>query len=402
MTATTQPMTKPAEREPSRRPRINPAEQIDYDVTPSFVALLEHLCCSLVISNYQSSTVMCFSSLGDGRPVQMFARLPAAMGLALDGDRLAVAALAEVIVFANVRKLAPTFPKYPGVFDGYFVPRVRYTVGECALHDLAFVGPDLLAVNTRYSCLCKLDGFYNFVPVWKPPFISAIGPGDRCHLNGMALEGGEARYVTALGTTDTPRGWTENKLDGGVVLEAPSGRVLASGLCMPHSPRVIDGKLYLIEAGTGTLLEIDRATGARRTIVTLPGFARGLAQHGGYLFVGLSLMRDSRPFEGLPVEQSGRELICGVVAIEIATGKVVGTLRYTGGCTEIHDLQVMRGVRRLGISGYDTDTYTLAIDLPETGYWLEPTLNDEPEAEAPTNPNASALPAHPATYTQAR
>src|ERR1700760_2314778 len=91
---------------PMGRPRVKPAEAIDYQVTPSFVALLERFGCSLVITNYQSSTVMTFSSLGDGRPVQMFASFPAAMGLALEGDRLAVAAKTEVIVLSNVRKMA--------------------------------------------------------------------------------------------------------------------------------------------------------------------------------------------------------------------------------------------------------------------------------------------------------
>jgi uncharacterized protein (TIGR03032 family) len=199
----------------------------------------------------------------------------------------------------------------------------------------------------------------------------------------MALEDGEIRYATALGTSDTPRGWTEHKLDGGVLMEVPSGRVVSAGLCMPHSPRLIEGRLYLIEAGAGTLVEVDRASGARRPVVTLPGFARGLAWHGGYFFIGLSLMRDSKPFEGLPIEHSGRELICGVAAVEIATGEVVGTLRYTGGCTEIHDLQVMPGVRRLGISGTNTDTATLAIDMPELGLWLDPPPDPEPEPIAP-------------------
>jgi uncharacterized protein (TIGR03032 family) len=361
-----------ARTEPTRRPRVDQAESIDYQVTASFVALLEQLGCSLVITNYQSSTVMTFSSLGNGKPVQMFAPFRAAMGLAIDGDRLAVAAQSEIVVLSNIRKLAPSLPKFPGLFDGYFVPRVRYTTGECSLHDMVFEGRDILAVNTAYSCICRIDGFHSFVPVWQPPFISEIRPGDRCHLNGMALENGELRYATALGTTDTPRGWSEHKLTGGVLMEVPSGRIVSDGLCMPHSPRLIEGRLYLIEAGTGTLVEVDRDNGARRPIVTLPGFARGLTYHDGYLFVGLSLVRDSLPFVGLPVEHSGEELICGVVAIELATGRVVGTLRYTGGCTEIHDLQVMAGVRRLGISGNDTDTSTLAIDMPDIGLWLDP------------------------------
>jgi uncharacterized protein (TIGR03032 family) len=362
-----------------RRPRASQGESIDYQVTPSFVALLEQLGCSLVITNYQSSTVMTFSSLGDGRPVQMYAPFAAAMGLALEGDRLAVATQTEVFVLSNVRKLAPSFPKYPNLFDGYFIPRARYAVGECALHDMAFAGLDILAVNTAYSCICRLDGFHSFVPVWHPPFITEIRPGDRCHLNGMALEGNEIRYATALGTTDEPRGWIADKLSGGVLLEVPSGKVLTSGLCMPHSPRLIGNRLYLIEAGTGTLVEIDRESGARRSVVTLPGFARGLAEHNGYFFIGLSLIRDSRPFTGLPVEHSGQELICGVVAVEIATGQVVGTLRYTGGCSEIHDLHVMPGVRRLGICGWDSDTVTRAIDMPDIGLWLDPSPEPDPE-----------------------
>jgi uncharacterized protein (TIGR03032 family) len=382
MSVPSSPAAIPA-RDPARRPHGDQGESIDYQVTPSFVALLDELGCSLAISNYQSGAVMCFSSLGDGRPVQMYARFPAAMGLALDGERLAVATRTEVVVLTNSRKLAPSLPKYPNLFDGYFLPRVRYTVGEAELHDMVFDGPSIIAVNTRYSCICRIDGIHSFAPLWQPPFISQIRPGDRCHLNGMAREAGEIRYATALGTTDVPRGWTQDKLDGGVLMEVPSGRILAHGLCMPHSPRVIDGRLYLIEAGTGMLVEIDRSSGAKRAIVTLPGFARGLATHGGYVFVGLSLMRDSRPFEGLPVERSGQELICGVVAVEIATGAVIGTLRYTGGCTEIHDLQVVPGIRRLGISGYDTDTHTLAIDLPDIGFWLDPPPEPDAERDAP-------------------
>ena len=65
-----------------------------------------------------------------------------------------------------------------------------------------------------------------------------------------------------------------------------------------------------------SVLEIDRASGARRSIVTLPGFVRGLAVHEGYFFVGLSLMRDSKPFEGLPVERlsSARPSTCSIVS----------------------------------------------------------------------------------------
>jgi Domain of unknown function (DUF4915) len=143
----------------TRRPRIDQAESSDYQVTASFVALLEQLGCSLVITNYQSSTVMTFSSLGNGKLVRMFAPFRTAMGLAIDGDRLAVAAQTEIVGLSNIRKLAPSLPKFPNLFDGYFVPRVRYTTGECSLHDMVFAGRDILAVNTAYTCICRIDGF---------------------------------------------------------------------------------------------------------------------------------------------------------------------------------------------------------------------------------------------------
>ncbi len=74
----------------------------------------------------------------------------------------------------------------------------------------------------------------------------------------MAVEPSKFKDLRGFCFSSRPRGWVANKLSGGVLIEAPSGRVLADGLCMPHSPRLLDGELYLLEAGTGCLLRIDR------------------------------------------------------------------------------------------------------------------------------------------------
>ena len=66
-------------------------------------------------------------------------------------------------------------------------------------------------VNTRFSCLCTPSDVYNFVPRWRPPFISALAPEDRCHLNGLGLVDGKPRYVTALGRSDEPAGWRRTR-----------------------------------------------------------------------------------------------------------------------------------------------------------------------------------------------
>lgn len=363
-------MTKPDESSLSD-PVQQPADRIDYEASPAFVALLERLGCSLIISSYQASAVMTFGSLGQGRPVQMFANFQRAMGLALDDNRLAIGAKSEVVILKNIRRLAANMPRAPGLFDGYLVPRIRYTTGDLALHDMEFDGRDILAVNTNYSCICRIDGFHSFTPLWKPPFVSAVRPGDRCHLNGMATDGRTIRFATALGVSDEPRGWHANRHEGGVLFDVPTGRIIADRLCMPHSPRLVGDRLFLLEAGTGELVEIDQTTGAREVLCALPGFARGLAVFGEYMFVGLSLPRGKHPFDGLPVVNMVEDLLCGVVAIRIDTGEIVGVLRYTGGCTEIHDIKIMPDAAVLGISGNDTDTATLAIETPGEAFWIE-------------------------------
>ena len=68
-----------------------------------------------------------------------------------------------------------------------------------------------------------MDGEYSFKPVWKPPFITELASEDRCHLNGLAVEEGKPRYVTALGATNTMQGWREKKLTGGMLMDVETG-----------------------------------------------------------------------------------------------------------------------------------------------------------------------------------
>src|SRR5437588_12620439 len=83
--------------------------------------------------------------------------------------------------------------------------------------------PELWFVNTRFSCLAVRSTLYSFVPTWRPPFVTALAPEDRCHLNGLGLRDGRPRYVTALGRTDTPAGWRDDKKSGGILMRLPNG-----------------------------------------------------------------------------------------------------------------------------------------------------------------------------------
>src|SRR5262249_34224693 len=152
-----------------------------------------------------------------------------------------------------------------------------------------------------------------------------------CHLNGLALALGERgvltpRYATALGETDTPGGWRENKPRGGCLIDVPSGAILARGLSMPHSPRWYDGRLWLLESGTGRLVHMDLPTGQWQVVTELPGFTRGLALLGPYAFIGLSKIRPTSAMDGVPLAERRDALKCGVAVADLRNGQILAFL----------------------------------------------------------------------------
>lgn len=123
--------------------------------------------------------------------------------------------------------------------------------------------------------------------------------------------------------------------------EVPSGRIVAGGLSMPHSPRVVDGQLYVLGGGRGQLLRIDPSSGDRELVAKLPGFTRRLAGYHGVLIVGLSKLRDNRGPQGLPIESENAELVAGVAAVNARRGRVLGILELITGVEEIFDLHAL-------------------------------------------------------------
>src|SRR5262245_12588861 len=203
----------------------------------------------------------------------------------------------------------------------------------------------LWTVNTRFCCLCTFDADHSFSPRWRPPFVSALAPEDRCHLNGIAMVDGRPKYVTALGETDTPGGWRANKAKGGILMDVDSNEILLRGLSMPHSPRWYQGKLWVLESGEGSLATVDLERRSWKTVAQVPGFTRGIDFIGPLAFIGLSQVRESAVFSGIPLVQRLKERTCGVWVVNIETGQTVGFLRFETGVQEIFAVQILRGIR---------------------------------------------------------
>lgn len=361
--------------------------RVTCDTTEGFAAWLAGCGGSLAISTYQAGKV---AMLGwDGRQITFLMRdFDKPLGMAADRGRLALATRHSVWLFADAPLLAHDYlEEQPGRYDALYLPRVSYLTGDLHIHDLAWAGETLLAVNTRFCCLSGLSKDFSFVPLWKPDFLSDLVPEDRCHLNGLAVRDGRAKYVTALGRTDTPGGWRERKADGGVVLDVETNEVVAQGLSMPHSPRWHDGRLWVLNSGTGELVVVDPDQRNWQVVCGLPGYLRGLCLVGPYALVGLSLIREQHIFGGLPIQERLSKLHCGVAIVDTRSGAQIGFFEFTSGCSELYDVVFLPGVRRPMILSADKPAVREAFTNPDSSYWLRPSrlVAEDPLASAKEN-----------------
>jgi uncharacterized protein (TIGR03032 family) len=285
------------------------------------------------------------------------------MGIATAGARLAMGAQDRVWFFHDAPDIAPRVEP-AGTHDACYLPRSAHVTGDIGVHELAWAQDELWLVNTRFSYLCTLDPAFSFVPRWRPPFITGLAAEDRCHLNGLAVVDDRPTYVTALGETDTAGGWRANKPHGGCLMEVTSGQVISRGLSMPHSPRWHDGRLWLLESGTGRLVLVDPVTGRCEAIAELPGFARGLALHGQYAFIGLSKIRPTSAMDGVPLAQRRDQLKCGVAVVDLTIGRVCAMLEFQTAVEEIFDVQLLAGVRFPEVMGFHKDTVHHTFVIP--------------------------------------
>lgn len=362
----------------SEIPPLPPSDApFSFTFTAEVPDLLARLRCSLALTTYQAGKVLVISPQGE-RLVQLARTFLQPMGLAVAGHgaslRVALATQHTVEEFANAPTLAARYPRQPDTYDALLLPRRTHHTGPLDLHDLAYTPGGLLAVNTRFSCLSRLGrGLHSFEPIWSPPFITGLDPSDRCHLNGLATDADhQPRVVTALGATDTPRGWSDGRLGGGVVIEVETGETVASGLAMPHSPRLVHGTgagdgLWVLNSAEGTLGRVDTEAGVFESVCDVGGFGRGMAQRGDYLFVGVSKIRERSTFAGLPVSE--RSHAAGVCVVHAPTGRVAGRIAYRASVEEVYDVAVLPEVARPGLVGPGMEVATRAVAVEGSGWW---------------------------------
>jgi uncharacterized protein (TIGR03032 family) len=320
---------------------------------------------ALAFTTYQSAKLFLIGLRPDRRLSVSERTFSRCMGLWGSTQTLWMSSLYQLWRFENVLSQGEQYLGH----DGLYVPQVGYTTGDLDIHDIAVDAAGRpLFVATLFGCLATTSETHSFTPIWRPPFISKLAAEDRCHLNGLAMRDGAPAYVSALAATDVADSWREHRRDGGVVVDATTNETVCSGLSMPHSPRLHDGTLYVLNSGTGYFGRIDPQRKTFEPIAFCPGYLRGLAFAGRFAVVGLSRPRaENKTFAGLELGETlaakNVSARCGILVIDLKNGDIVHWLSIQGVVEELYDVAVLPSVVRPTLLGFKSDEIRRVITI---------------------------------------
>jgi len=282
---------------------------------------------SLAITTYTSGKLVLVSSF-DGRLQYRSQRFVRPMGIALAGDKLALA----------VRKQVLLFERNPTDRNAFTLRRM-FNTGKVDAHDVALGNRDIFFANTRYNAITRVSDKKNWAPCWQPPFLEGLVHGDRCHLNGLGMKDGKPAMSTAFCVTGHKGGWREqDRFTGGVAMDIQQNEIVATGLCMPHSPRWHHGQWWLCNSGHGLLSTLDPVRGVCAEVCALRGFTRGLCLVGNHALVGLSKIRHEHILDTPLVRDRYKKITAGVALVDLTSGQQTGSLEFTGGGSEVFEV----------------------------------------------------------------
>ncbi len=105
--------------------------------------------------------------------------------------------------------------------------------------------------------------------------------------------------------------------------------------------------------------------------MTLPGFTRGLDFYDRFAFIGLSQVRESAIFSGLPITEQA-ERSCGVWVVDLVAGQVVAFVRFEDALQEIFAVQVLTDCRYPDVINDDMQLIADTFILPNAAAEIAP------------------------------
>lgn len=315
---------------------------LEAEATGPWWDILAEAAVTLLVTREYEHLVLALSAPG-GTPRTSYLRLPHPSGIAVDAARgeVHLASTRNPNVLYTLRPAdgllargdleAPHAPGRP-----LLPAAARFLPGSTYLHDLAMLDGRLLGNAVGSNCVLAFDGAADPVPAWWPACIEgASGPDfslNHLQLNGIAA-GADLAGSRFTASTDRIGGPRPGQLDFapeglGVVFSGASREPVVRGLTRPHSPRFVGGLLWLDNSGFGTVVACGQ-DGGFETVARLPGWTRGLCVLGRHAIVGTSriIPRFRHYAPGLVPD----ECLCGLHAVDIASGLIVASLAWPAG-----------------------------------------------------------------------
>lgn len=347
---------------------VGSEEKFALTTSRSFTSWLARSGGSIAFTTYQAGKLFFLGSKPDGKQSVHERTFARCMGLGVGADARTLLLATHYQLFRLDNALPPG--QQASGNDAVYVPRLSWITGDLDVHDVGFGANDRpIFVNTLFSCIAEASEGYSFKPLWRPRFITKLAPEDRCHLNGMALESGRPRYATAVSMSDVADGWRDRRSDGGVVIDVETDEIICGGLSMPHSPRLHRDKLWVLNSGAGQLGFVDIENRSFQPVAFCPGYARGLSFAGNSAIIGLSLARENRTFQGLPLDAAlksrNADARCGLDIIDLDSGDTVAWVRLEGVVRELYDVAFLPGVRNPSALGFKTDEILRVISIDQ-------------------------------------
>lgn len=325
-------------------PNELPTENYDFSssATPSFLQFLQIFHISIAVTSYDCQRLIVLRQKNDNIDTLL---VPAARprGLAIKDNKLTIAAYTEIINYYRYDQLsADMADKIDLQSDSLFVPRNSHITGEINAHDIAWGDGGLWLVNSRFSCICTLQPDLSFKPRWWPMFLDGPTGDGAAHLNCMAMLDGKPAYATCFGPFSEGRSWRDEiSLDTGLLIDVQNNQVVMEGLCMPHSPKVYEGKVYVCNSGYGTVMCYDPVTKTAETLLEVQGFTRALTFYKHYMIVCCSKFRTSERAAPLPVALKYQESHAGIYIVDMTDLSIVAYCRFDGDVSQLYDVAVI-------------------------------------------------------------
>lgn len=310
-------------------------------VTGQFFDVLNQLDITLLITREYEHLLLALSVDND-KPRVSFFNMPHPSGLAVDRLRgiVHVASTRNPNQVFDLKPVAGTIERLDAesstTTEKPLVPIASNFYPGCMyMHDLAVIDGELFANSVGQNAIVRLEQGGAFERVWWPECIekanAPVFGQNHIQLNSIAAGNSiETSFFSAssTGIEALRPGDPDYPVDKrGVIFDGKTRQPLATGLTRPHSARLFDDKIWVDNSGYGELGFVE--DGSFKPFVKLPGWTRGLCMLDGIAFVGTSrvIPRFSQYAPGLNVDES----VCGIHAIDLESGEILGSLTWPKG-----------------------------------------------------------------------